>query len=313
MIIDLHCDTFIRMYCDGKKAEEFGKNEYHIDLEKLKKGHVAAQCFAIYNEKGDGYDTDKMYEKIGYMFDGLKLFEEDLFFYSGAHSLTAKMNEGKICAIPTIEDLGPILNDISNIDKLNNLGFKILSLTWNHENSIGYPNSSDASIMNKGLKGFGMDVVERMNELNMIIDVSHLSDGGFYDVSKQSKKPFVATHSNARSIKNSTRNLTDDMIKTLSDAGGVTGINFYHDFLCDGGTLSRIDDMVRHIRHIKNVGGIDCIAIGSDFDGIGGELEIKDASEHYKLVDALESQGFTANEIDKITHENVLRVLRDSE
>jgi len=313
MIIDLHCDTFIRMYCDGKKADEFGKNEYHIDLEKLKKGSVAAQCFAIYNEKGDGYDTDKMYERIKYMFDGLKLFEKSIYFYSGADSLIEGMSSGKICAIPTIEDLGPILNDISNIDKLHNLGFKILSLTWNHENSIGYPNSTDSAIMNKGLKEFGMEVVERMNELNMIVDVSHLSDGGFYDVAKQSKKPFVATHSNARSIKNSPRNLTDDMIKTLSDAGGVTGINFYHDFLCDGGTMSRIDDMMRHIRHIKNVGGIDCIAIGTDFDGIGGELEIKDASEYYKLIHALEGGGFTSNEIDKITHKNALRVLKDNE
>ena len=103
-------------------------------------------------------------------------------------------------------------------------------------------------------------------------------------MAKHSKKPFVATHSNARAVKNSTRNLTDEMIKVLSDSGGVTGINFYHDFLCEGGILSRIDDMIRHIKHIKNVGGIDCIAIGTDFDGIGGELEIRNASEHYKLI-----------------------------
>ncbi len=312
MIIDLHCDTFMRMYTDNKSNKEFAKNEYSIDLVKLKKGNVFAQCFAIFNEMGDGYDTQSMYNRIEYMMNGFRKFEEDIHLYKGYDELMNKP-KSKVCAIPTIEDLGPILGDISNINKLKNLGFKILSLTWNHENTLGYPNSKNREIMDKGLKKFGIEVVELMNELNMIIDVSHLSDGGFYDVAKISRKPFVATHSNARTVAGHSRNLTDDMIKTLSDSGGVTGINFCPAFLKEGSGESRVEDMITHIMHMKNAGGIECIAIGTDFDGIEGDLEIKDASQHYKLIEGLEAAKFTGEEIDKITFKNALRVLKESE
>lgn len=313
MIIDLHCDTFMRMYNANKGIDSFAKNDYSIDIDKLKRGDVFAQCFAIFNDIGNGYDTQVMYDKIEYMLSAFDKYSDDVYMYNGYSDLASGKYNSKICAIPTIEDLGPILSDISNIDKLYKLGFKILSLTWNHENTLGYPNSTKSEIMNKGLKKVGMDVLKRMNELNMIIDVSHLSDGGFYDVAKHSKKPFVATHSNARAITNSTRNLTDDMIKVLSEAGGVMGINFYYGFLSDKGGVSKVEDMIRHIKHIKNVGGIDCIAIGSDFDGIDGELEIYDASKYPILIKALSSAGFTQTQIDKITNKNVCRVLKDSE
>lgn len=311
MIVDLHCDTFMRMYTDKKSNEEFASNGYSVDIEKLKKGNVYAQCFAIFNEMGEGYDTQRMYDGIEYMMDSFRKFEDDIYLYKGYDDLLNKP-ENKVCAIPTIEDLGPILGDISNINKLHSMGFKILSITWNHENSLGYPNSGNTEIMNKGLKKFGTEVVELMNDLNMIVDVSHLSDGGFYDVAKISKKPFVATHSNARHVTDHSRNLKDDMIKILSDAGGVTGINFCSAFLKKNSKESRVEDMVKHIKHIKNVGGIDCIAIGSDFDGIEGDLEISDASQYYKLIGALESQGFSGGEIDKITYKNALRVLKES-
>ena len=312
MIVDLHCDTFMKMYTDKKNSEEIKKNDYSIDIEKLKKGDVYAQCFAIFNEMGNGYNTQQMYDRIDYMMCGLDKCTDDIYLYKGYADLLNKP-ENKICAIPTIEDLGPVLGDISNINRLYDMGFKILSLTWNHENTLGYPNSSNKNIMSKGLKKFGNEVIELMNELNMIIDVSHLSDGGFYDVANISKKPFVATHSNARAVTDHSRNLTDDMLKILSDAGGVTGINFCSTFLKEDSKKSRIEDMIRHIKHIKKAGGIDCIAIGSDFDGIESELEIADASQHYKLISALESAGFTGEEIDKITYKNALRVLKESE
>ena len=313
MIIDMHCDTFLRMYEDKKDTESFMENGYSIDIKKLQKGNVSAQCFAIFNELDNGYNTQEMYDRIDYMLNALDNFDEYVYIYNGFNSLKSDKDLKKICAVPTIEDLGPILDDITNIDKLHELGFKICSLTWNDENTLGYPNSTRKEIMSNGLKNFGIEVVERMNELNMIVDVSHLSDGGFYDVAKYSKKPFVATHSNARSITNHKRNLTDDMIKILSNAGGVMGINFCSAFLCDSGNKSKVSDMIRHIKHIRYVGGIECIAIGSDFDGIECDLEIYDASQYTILIDALRDSGFTQNEIDKITYKNALRTLKDSE
>ena len=140
--------------------------------------------------------------------------------------------------------------------------------------------------MAKGLKPFGFEVVERMNEIGMVIDVSHLSDGGFYDVAKHSKQPFVATHSNCRAIANESRNLTDDMIKILANKGGVMGLNLVPAFL-DASNKSRIEYMVKHIKHIKNVGGIDTVAIGADFDGMGGDFEIDNVGDMTSLFDAL--------------------------
>jgi membrane dipeptidase len=164
--------------------------------------------------------------------------------------------------------------------------------------------------MNKGLTAFGREVVHEMNRLGMIIDVSHLSDKGFYDVAELSEAPFIASHSNSRSIKENSRNLTDEMIKLLAQKGGVTGINFFGSFLSND-NLSRVDDMVRHIKHIKSVGGIEVIALGTDFDGIEGELEIKNIGEIGILLQGLEKGGFSQEEIDKISYKNAARIIKD--
>src|SRR5699024_7042079 len=100
-------------------------------------------------------------------------------------------------------------------------GVRLITLTWNYENAAGYPNSRDSSVMRKGLKPFGKVLIEEMNDLGMIIDVSHLSDGGFWDVARRSKKPFIASHSNARAVTSHPRNLTDEMIRAIAEKGGV--------------------------------------------------------------------------------------------
>jgi membrane dipeptidase len=149
-----------------------------------------------------------------------------------------------------------------------------------------------------------------MNRLGMIIDVSHLSDRGFYDVARLSSKPFTASHSNSRSIRDHKRNLTDDMIKTLAEKGGITGINFEKSFLSDK-DLSTVQDMAEHIMHIRNVGGIDVISLGTDFDGISPENEINNIGEIYKLIDALKKNKLSDDDIDKICSKNALRVIGD--
>ena len=144
--------------------------------------------------------------------------------------------------------------------------------------------------------------------MGIIIDVSHLSDAGFYDVLKYTKAPFVASHSNARSICPHARNMSDDMIKQLAKRGGVIGINYAAGFLEENGKKSRIDAMVKHIQYIKELAGIDCIGLGSDFDGISQNLEMKDCSYLPLLEQALYKQGFNKSEIEKIFYKNVLRI-----
>ena len=307
--IDLHCDTAYKMLYDEKM--ELYKNEESIDIEKLKKGDALGQTFALFIEgdkvKSHYNEFNRMYERlmaeINKNSDYIKIarnYEEYL----------KNKNEKKISAFLSIEEGEAIEGDINKLHDVYSKGIRLITLTWNFENSIGYPNCR-RMFMNKGLKKFGIEVVEEMNRLGMLVDVSHLSDGGFYDVAKYSKNPFIATHSNARSICNHSRNLSDDMIKILANKGGVMGLNFCNDFLNMSKDISMIEDMILHIKHIRNIGGVDVLALGSDFDGIDNEVEFKDCSNMGKLADALSKHGFKEEEIEKIFYKNAERIIKD--
>ena len=148
----------------------------------------------------------------------------------------------------------------------------------------------------------------------MLVDVSHLSDGGFYDVASLCKKPFIASHSNARALSPHPRNLTDDMLRVLGEKGGVTGINFFGAFLNEDVTdyRSTVDQMVRHARYIVNKAGLESLGFGSDFDGISGEQELTGCQKMPLLLDGLKKAGFHENEIEQITHKNLLRVMKEA-
>lgn len=167
-----------------------------------------------------------------------------------------------------------------------------------------------------GLTEKGREFVSEMEKMGMIPDVSHLSDAGFYDVIETAHKPFVASHSNARSICACLRNLTDDMIRKLSEKGGCMGLNFCADFLEEKpagmpnpGTVSSV---VRHAKHIADVGGIDVLGLGSDFDGIDTHAELPGAQSMGVLWEAMHRAGFTEGQLDKIFYGNVLRVYRET-
>ena len=243
--------------------------------------------------------------------------------------------DGKISAMLTLEEGAILKGSLANLRNFYRLGVRMIALTWNYDNEIGSPNlrfdGDGQPLFTKrneaGLTERGIEIIQEMERLGMLIDVSHLSDGGFWDILKYTKKPFVASHSNAASVCNVCRNLTDDMIRALADRGGITGLNFCTDFLREptpdtrtsmGGTItadtvptSMISDMVRHVRHITGVGGMECCALGSDFDGIENALEFGDASGIQMLADALVKDGFSAADVDKIFWQNALRVYRE--
>ena len=189
------------------------------------------------------------------------------------------------------------------------MGIRFITLTWNFKNSIGYPNAG-YKYKDYGLTEKGKDIVLEMERLGIIPDCSHLSDGGFYDLVDICKKPFIATHSNARKVTDHSRNLTDDMIVKLAEKGGVMGLNFCAPFL-GSEKVPSINSMIQHIKHTKNVGGIDVLALGTDFDGIGNEVEIENIGEIGRLRDALLKENFTNSEIDKIFYGNIKRVLKE--
>ena len=308
-VIDFHCDTISKLM-NNKQKSELKRNNFSIDIKKLKKGNSLAQFFALFLNSRYVEDTleyclnmlDKFYTEI-------RKNKESIALVKSYDELMDNKSKNKLSAFLTIEEGGAIKGKLYNLRNFYRLGVRLMTLTWNYPNEIGYPNFKK-EYMEKGLTNFGHEVIEEMNRLHMIIDVSHLSDGGFYDVLKLSKRPFIASHSNSRFITNHPRNLTDSMIKELSTKGGIMGINFYNKFLGKS-DISKIDDMILHIKHIYKVGGIDVIALGSDFDGIECDVEIKDAGEMYKLQDKLKKSGFNEDAIEKIFYKNALRVIKD--
>jgi membrane dipeptidase len=311
--IDFHCDTASAML---EKNEPLLTNSLKIDVERLQEGNALAQFFALYIDKEHHSST------YNYCLEMLENFHEELAINSDKIVLCQNYKElilaqkyGKIGAFLTIEEGDAIEGDLEKLEFFKNRGISLITLTWNYENDLGYSNYEWRD-QEKGLKPKGFEVVEAMNYLGMLIDVSHLSDRGFKDVLEQSRKPFIASHSNSRSMTNHPRNLTDTMLKKLADAGGLTGINFFNNFLIDGELkekleVSKITDMVRHIKHIKRVAGIEVIGLGSDFDGIPNPVEIADASEMSKLSDALLKDGFSYDEVEKIFYKNGLRIIKD--
>ncbi len=307
--IDLHCDTATLIF---KEKVELSRNNLSIDIEKLQKGEAMAQFFAMY------IDSKTVKSSFDYCKDMIKTFREEIDKNQDTISLCRDYREleeanrdGKIGAFLTIEEGEALEGDLDRLYLFKELGISLITLVWNYENSLGYPNF-EWKYQNMGLKPKGIEAIRMMNELNMIIDVSHLSDGGFNDVLKHSTKPFIASHSNARAITNNPRNLTDSMLKQLANIGGVTGINFFNKFLSNRDVeIGEIDDMVQHIKHIRNIAGVEVISIGSDFDGIPNKVEIEDASQMGKLASRLLKEGFSTDEVEKIFFKNAQRLIRD--
>ena len=317
-VIDMHCDTITR-----QEVVEQGlrKADLHINLEKMMEGEYLMQCFATFIFLMDKRDTPFNLAN-GYMDILDSELEKNKDIISQITTLTQladNVEKKKMSALYTIEEGGVLEGKMENLHHFYNRGVRMMTLTWNFPNEIGFPNfklergkEPDMTIPNDkdGLTPFGIEVVKEMNRLGMIVDVSHLSDAGFLDVVKYSDKPFVASHSNSRSVCNCVRNLTDDMIKALDEKGGVMGINFCADFISNS-TENQIPDIIRHIKHIKEVGSINCIALGSDFDGIDTPKGMSDCTKMHLLKKALEEDGFTDEEIHKIFYKNFLRVFKE--
>ena len=312
--IDLHCDTILFCF---EKGQSLRTMTGHINMDKLKAGDCLAQCFALFIPTHDAavkylqreYDPWDLYVQL------LDCYRRCIAECQGmlrpalsADQVLENQKAGFISSILTVEDCVEIGGDLSRFDQVYSDGVRMMTLTWNYKNCIGYPNSANRDEhTTRGLKPFGFEAVEKMNELGIIIDVSHLSEKGFYDVASCSTKPFAASHSCCRALKDHPRNLTDEQLRVLADAGGVVGINFYDQFLGGRDGFTSVDDIVRHILHVRKIAGIDAIAFGSDFDGIESCLEFRDYAGFPYILRSLEKH-FTDDEIDQICSRNFLRV-----
>lgn len=316
-LIDMHCDTIAKIL-ESKSGEGLYENSFDIDIRGMKRSGTMAQFFAcfVYMERFQGKDrmenaflyARRMAEKLK---EEIQKNSKEIALATTENDIVRNQEKGKISAILTLEEGGVINGDLRKLEELYNDGTRLVTLLWNFENCIGYPNSSDRKIMEQGLKPFGFETVERMNDLGMLVDVSHMSDGGFWDVIRTSKKPIVASHSSARSLCVHPRNLTDEMLRALGENGGIAALNFYPAFIREDKKASK-EDLAAHIKHMVNVAGIDAVAIGTDYDGFeGGELEIDKVEKMPLLYQALQKEGFTESQLEKIWFRNVMRVLKE--
>lgn len=320
--IDLHCDTLMQAYQNQKKS--IYETEGMLDLKRMKEAGQLAQFFAIFMPS----INSSLYQEANYKDETYIEYCLDAFNTSIKQSndiieratnikeLTENEKKGKMSAFLTFEDARVINSDLDKLKYYYDKGIRLITLTWNHENCMGYPNSRDKNVMKKGLKPFGKEAVEYMNELGIIIDTSHLSDGGFYDLINISKKPFIASHSNARELTKHPRNLSDDMLIALANKGGLVGINFEPSFLKDeengvSNRESKLEYIIKHIKHIRNVAGIDVLALGSDFDGIAGKFEVSNPLEVNLIFEELRKNNFSNEDIEKIAYKNSLRLIKE--
>ena len=320
--IDMHCDTLMRAYFRDKD-DLFTCPEFDLDISRMIESGMMAQFFAIFVPSAKEYaryekeykGDDEYIDKCASIFNHTVQKHADVVAKAtSAKEILDNYAGHKVSSILTMEDGVAVQGDMKKLDYFHSLGVRALSLTWNYENCFGYPNSKDPEIMQKGLKDFGKEAVKHMQEIGMLVDVSHLSDGGFYDVYKLSKVPFIATHSNARALCNHSRNMTDDMILKLHEKGGVMGINICPDFLDDtpenkDSKISRLCDM---IEHEKEIAGIEVCAIGTDIDGTHGNFEMKGPCDSNKLFDELICRGFSTSDIEKIAYKNIIRVMNEA-
>lgn len=315
--IDLHCDTILNCM----KDIPLRNNECHIDIERLKKSGYVLQCFAMFvNLKKYDNPFERVNEMIDKYYEKIEKNKDLITPVYSYDQLINNIENDKLSSLLTIEEGAVINGNLSFLRNLYRLGVRMITLTWNFENGIGYPNFSitmdekpDMKTPNTtlGLTNLGIQMIKEMERLGIIIDVSHLSDKGFYDVLENTTKPFIASHSNARSVCNNVRNLTDDMIKKLDKRGGVMGMNYCTSFVSSDEKITYVKDIVKHIKYIKEIASINVIALGSDFDGIESTLEMNGCDKINMIIEEMREEGFTEEEIEKVCYKNALRVFKE--
>lgn len=318
--IDLHCDTLTGWMDRGKVRDLYRLPDQMCDLERLRQVGAAAQFFAIFfpptTELPLGHTEESVFRTSWQLLqDAVRAHSNCFALATSQEQLLSNWNQGKLSGILSIEDGRMVQGKLDRLDWLYQEGVRCIALTWNFgacniPNCFGAPNSPE--LQHTGLTPFGKEAVRYMQHLGMLVDVSHLSDGGFWDVVDCTEKPFIASHSNSRSLCSLLRNLSDPMIRALANRGGISGISFCPDLVALGTNQCTAEQIAAHVAHFIQVGGEDCVALGTDFDGIGGQVEVDEPTKMGLLLDALRRRGITSRQLDKFCYGNALRVLHDT-
>jgi len=325
LLIDSHNDATSRTVTGVDIAQKATKG--HTDVPRLREGGVGAVFFAAYvapTYAKDHTSANRALQMIDTVrHDIVARHPNDFVLALTADDVVAAHMAGKIAALIGIEGGHAIEDSPRLLRDFYALGVRYMTLT--HTNTNGWADSSGdlrekAVQRHNGLNDLGRQIVQEMNRLGMIVDISHVADKTFWDALETSKAPIFASHSSCRALCDVPRNMTDEMIAALGKKGGVIQINFNCSFLTrraadeKSGIRASLADVVAHIDHAVKIAGVDAVGIGSDFDGITCTPEgLDDVSKFPNLTRALLEKGYSAADIRKIYGGNTLRLLREVE
>jgi membrane dipeptidase len=281
----------------------------HIDLPRLREGGVDCQIFAISSERDPtpAYPLRTAMEMIEVFYAECERYPNLVQPVTSQAEILEANEEGRIAAMLSIEGADVLEGRLSMLRVYYRLGVRMVGLVHSLRNLL-----ADGVADNRtrgGLSQFGVEVVEELNRLGMIVDVSHLSDAGFWDVMEISKDPIVASHSNSRAICPHPRNMTDEMINALAERGGVIGMNFAPDFVHS--KSPGVEKLVDHIDHIVDIVGPEHIGLGSDFDGIPDTpLGLGDSSKMPAITQELVKREYSEDYIRLILGGNHLKLIK---
>ncbi|MCA2004867.1 MAG: dipeptidase, partial [Ignavibacterium sp.] len=308
VLIDLHNDILERMVNDTSYHLKHRHNYNHTDIPRLQDGGVDVQFFSVWVSPTQ---YTNYFQQAQVM---LNIFNSELSQNTNTIAQATNWNEAdsliqqnKIATVIGVEGGHHIENSIDKLISLYNSGMRYMTITWNNSTDWAV-SAQDSRSTTVGLSDFGRQVIRTMDSLGIIIDVSHTGIKTIQDILQVTQNPIIATHSGARALRNHYRNLYEWQIQDIANSGGVIGIVFYPYFL-NGTSNASINDVIAHIDYIKNLVGIDYVAIGSDFDGIEVvPLGLEDTSKFPNLTEALFERGYSREDIDKILYKNFKRV-----
>ena len=303
--IDLHCDTLTdSQYTSTGNSDTLNDPLRALSFSKMPIHTKWAQFFAIFIP-----DDLRGEEAIKYFEYNCKSFYRQMEKFSDMAQpcksfadINRAFADKKFAAVLTVEGGAVLAGDIERVQVIANAGVKALTLVWNGENEIGSGNKTE-----KGLSSFGKLVIPELEKHNILIDVSHLNDNGFEDLLCIAKKPFIASHSNARAIASHKRNLTNAQICEIAKRGGLIGLNYYVNFLRDDGNVESLDDLYRHVMHFLTLGADKCIALGSDYDGATIPEFLNSIEKVFSIYEYFLSRGISSQLADDIMFGNAYR------
>ena len=304
---DAHCDTLYRCAETGCGMLE---NDGHLDLKRLLEFERAGQIFAIYhdmaNAPADGlFAACKRQQQI--LENACQRYEQHVTQCRTGAQIDDTHKAGKVAAVLSVEGAELLDCDPDKLDWARQAGVRCINLTWNHANALSGSNLHEPE---RGLNDLGRAFVRRAQQYDILMDVSHLSDAGFWDLVDMTCKPIVATHSNSRALCGHSRNLTDDMFRAVMETGGVVGLNLWVAFVSDSSDTADMEAVLRHVDHFMDLGGAKHLCLGADLDGCdrlaGGMTGVQDMD---MLWQALSQHGYSRQELSDLFYNNLRRVL----